>query len=126
MYWYTKVMKQAFDFNTRARRKEYWMFFLMNFLIALGIGFVLGVLSKVLGMPNLVLSGQIYNVIVFIPSLAVATRRVHDSDYKVWWLLVPIFNFYLLIKEGDAAANRYGADPKVAERNQQHGGGSIA
>jgi len=125
MYWYIKVLSQAFDFNTRARRKEYWMFFLVNFLIALGIGFVLGVLSKILGFPNLVLFGQIYNVIVFIPSLAVATRRVHDSDYKVWWLLVPFFNFYLLIKDGDAVANRYGADPKAAERKQDHSGGAI-
>ena len=77
-------------------------------------------------MPNLVFLGQIYNVIVFIPSLAVAVRRVHDSDYKVWWLLVPFFNLYLLIKEGDSVANRYGSDPKAGERNQQHSGGAIA
>ena len=32
MKWYLKVLKQYTDFNGRARRKEYWMFFLFNLI----------------------------------------------------------------------------------------------
>ncbi|MEL6194475.1 MAG: DUF805 domain-containing protein, partial [Bacteroidota bacterium] len=35
MNWYLKVMRQYADFSGRARRKEYWMFALFNFIFAL-------------------------------------------------------------------------------------------
>jgi uncharacterized membrane protein YhaH (DUF805 family) len=35
MKWYLKVLNQYSDFNGRARRKEYWMFFLFNALFSL-------------------------------------------------------------------------------------------
>ena len=35
MYWYLKVLKQWDDFNGRARRKEFWMFFLFYGLFLL-------------------------------------------------------------------------------------------
>lgn len=37
MNWYLKVLNQYSDFNGRARRKEYWMFVLVNFIISLAI-----------------------------------------------------------------------------------------
>ena len=62
------------------RRKEYWMFFLFNIIIAIAIGFVTGFLGSVLGMgvglSNI--TGTIYNIAVFIPAIAVAIRRMHD------------------------------------------------
>ena len=35
MNWYLKVLNQYSDFNSRARRKEYWMFALVNFIISM-------------------------------------------------------------------------------------------
>ena len=38
MNWYLEVLKKYAEFKGRARRKEYWFFFLFNILIGFGIG----------------------------------------------------------------------------------------
>ena len=46
MNWYLTLMTQKYaSFSGRARRTEYWMFFLVYFVIALVIGVVEGLLS---------------------------------------------------------------------------------
>ena len=40
MSWYLQVLKQYAVFSGRARRKEYWMFFLFNLIIAFVLGFI--------------------------------------------------------------------------------------
>jgi uncharacterized membrane protein YhaH (DUF805 family) len=45
MDWYLKVLRNYIGFGGRARRKEYWMFVLVNFIFAL----VLGIVDKILG-----------------------------------------------------------------------------
>lgn len=44
MDWYLKVLKKYVGFRGRARRKEYWMFILVNIIFT----FVLGLLDKML------------------------------------------------------------------------------
>ena len=58
----------------------------------------------------------------FIPSLAVAIRRLHDTDRSGWWLLiglVPIVGAFILLYfyviEGTRGPNRFGPDPKEGE-----------
>jgi len=45
MHWYLRVLKKYADFNGRARRKEYWYFYLVNFVISFVLGFVSGFLG---------------------------------------------------------------------------------
>ena len=45
MYWYVEVLKKYAVFTGRARRTEYWMFTLVNFIIAMALGFLEGVLG---------------------------------------------------------------------------------
>lgn len=45
MDWYLKVLKNYLGFGGRARRKEYWMFILVNIIFT----FVLGLLDAMLG-----------------------------------------------------------------------------
>ena len=45
MNWYLAVIKKYAEFSGRARRKEYWMFFLFNILIS----FVIGILGAIIG-----------------------------------------------------------------------------
>lgn len=58
------------------------------------------------------------SLFLLLPSLAVAVRRLHDSDMSGWWLLISftgIGNLVLLIlflTDGTRGANRFGADPK--------------
>ena len=47
MEWFLKCVKEHyFDFNGRARRKEYWMFTLVNIIISVALSVVLGLIVK--------------------------------------------------------------------------------
>ena len=106
MEWMILPLKRYAQFNGRSRRKEYWMFVL--FLIIANI--VLSILDAVLGLGgsatsttniapgatgaagNLrggLLSG-IFSLAVLVPNLAVAVRRLHDTDRSGWWILLPV------------------------------------
>jgi uncharacterized membrane protein YhaH (DUF805 family) len=106
MEWYAKVMSQYIDFEGRARRKEYWMFALFNFIVAFCLGFAVGLLKLPGFLPAL------YNLAVFFPSIAVGVRRMHDTNRSGWFLMIPFYNLYLLCIEGDRKPNQYGPDPK--------------
>ena len=127
MEWYIKVLKNYAEFEGRARRKEYWMFTLVNFLIVMALQ---AVLFMVAGMNpesalGLLLSGilGIYSLGVFIPSLAVGVRRLHDTGRSGWWLLigiVPVIGFIVLlvflVQDSQAGSNQYGQNPKEVGR----------
>ncbi len=85
MNYYTDVLKQYAVFTGRARRKEYWMFMLINVLISILINFV----AIKVGLPIL---GTIYSLAVLVPGIAVGVRRMHDTDHSGWWLILPIVN----------------------------------
>jgi uncharacterized membrane protein YhaH (DUF805 family) len=122
MNWYLKVLKQYADFNGRARRKEYWMFFLFNVIFAVAANF----LDGFLGINFMAgLYGPIYLVyvlVMLVPGLAVAVRRLHDIGKSGWMILVVliplvggIWLLVLLASEGNQGDNAYGADPKAIE-----------
>ena len=116
MEWYIEVLKKYAVFTGRARRKEYWMFFLFNIIIAFAIGLVFGFIGGALGigttLSNLV-SG-VYNLALLIPGIAVGIRRMHDSGRSGWWLLVPLVNLVFLCQDSQPGENEYGANPKTA------------
>ena len=118
MDWYLKVLKNYVGFRGRARRKEYWMFSLFNFVIAFCIGFVESLLAmgseSMLGPASL-----LFAVAVTIPGIAVMVRRLHDTDRSGWWFwvaLVPVLGtlalLYFMLQEGTKGSNQYGSDPK--------------
>lgn len=121
MDWYLKVLKNYVGFSGRARRREYWMFALFNLIVAI----VAIVLDRVLGLASEQYGGYgpiygIYAFAVLLPSLAVAVRRLHDTDRSGWWLLlalVPVIGAIVLLVfallEGTRGANRFGSDPKA-------------
>ena len=112
MNWYLGCWKKYAEFGGRARRTEFWMFALINFIVSLGIGFVEGML----GMGGM-LAG-LYSLAVMLPSLAVSVRRLHDVDRCGWWLLialVPLLGIILLIFfciDSKPGENRFGPNPK--------------
>lgn len=115
MNWYLEVLKKYAVFNGRARRAEYWMFFLFNLIIA----FVLGFVEGLVGGPGVI--GLLYSLAVLIPGIAVSARRLHDTDRSGWWLLiafVPLIGVIVLlvfmIQDSQSGQNRYGANPKEA------------
>ena len=119
MNWYLKVLKQYADFSGRARRKEYWMFVLLNIIFAI----VAMILDNILGIaPELIGAGPLYGLYILamiIPSLAVAVRRLHDIGKSCWMFLIAfipliggIWLFVLLVTDSKPGDNQYGQNPK--------------
>jgi uncharacterized membrane protein YhaH (DUF805 family) len=105
MNYYFKVLKNYATFSGRARRKEYWMFILFNTIFAFVFGFVCGLI----GVPDL---AQLYTLAILVPSIAVGVRRMHDVGKSGWFLLIPFYNLFLALSEGEKGENQYGQDPK--------------
>ena len=120
MSWYLKCMKKYVTFSGRARRTEYWMFLLFNIIFMI-VAIVLDNLFKttVAGLPYGAIY-YIYSLAVFLPSLAVTVRRLHDVDKSgamIFVALIPIVgSIWLLVldcTEGTRGNNKYGPDPKA-------------
>jgi len=114
MNWYFEVLKKYAVFKGRARRKEFWMFYLFYIIFA----FVVGVIEGFAGTSFLIL---LYTLAMFIPSLAVSVRRLHDTDRSGWWLLiglVPLIGGIVLlvftVQDSQADENQFGPNPKAA------------
>jgi uncharacterized membrane protein YhaH (DUF805 family) len=101
-------------FEGRATRPQCWWWFL--FIVAVwAILWALG--NAILGADSGAGSvlGAMFGVVVFLPSLAVSARRLHDSDRTGWWLLlllVPVIGWtvmvYFLVQPGSSGPNRFG------------------
>lgn len=105
-------LEQYVGFDGRASRSEYWWFFLA-FVIA---GFVTNILDGIIfSGPTWITT--ILQLGLFLPTLAVVFRRLHDhgkSGWNVCWafLILPIFYLtYLMIIDGEAQDNAYGPVP---------------
>jgi uncharacterized membrane protein YhaH (DUF805 family) len=123
MKWYLKVFRQYADFSGRARRKEYWMFVLFNFIVMIVAVIADNVFELILkGAPYGALYGTLYSLYaaaVLIPALAVAVRRLHDTGKSGWWILInliPLVGFIwflvLTLTAGQSGDNPYGDNPK--------------
>ncbi len=130
MSWYIKAIKSYADFSGRARRKEYWMFYLFNSIIAFALYLLMLLFmvtssafeSNVIMIPSLIISllMGVYGLFIFIPSLAVLVRRLHDQDKSGAWVFISFVPFiggiWLLVltcMEGTPGPNQYGDDPKT-------------
>lgn len=101
--YYFKVLKNYVNFSGRARRSEYWYFFLFNVII-----------STVLSFLGLTSINLIYSLAVLLPGIAVAIRRMHDVNKSGWFVLIPFYNIYLACSNSTQGENSYGANPKAA------------
>ncbi|CZF80851.1 DUF805 domain-containing protein [Grimontia marina] len=118
MNWYIGVLKQYANFKGRARRKEYWMFLAFSMLFTFALAFLdqaMGTFNEDIGLGT---AGMVYAIAVFIPTLAVTIRRLHDTDRVGWWALIGILPFGVIALlvlnafDGTKGSNRFGADPK--------------
>jgi len=112
-------------FSGRAARSEYWYWVLFTIIGSI----VTGVLdSTVLGYDVTAgdvspLSG-IFDLVTFLPSLALGARRLHDIDRTAWWLLILLTGIGAILLlvwacfKGTDGPNRFGPD-RLAELNPQ-------
>lgn len=150
MHWVTLPLKRYAEFRGRSRRLEFWSFQLaviviyvvLFFLMMGGIPFAelasdnpdpnafgdMGILFWI-GWGLLAL----FVLAIFVPSLAVTVRRLHDRNMSGWWYgglliasFIPIVNvvaifgylalLVILLLPGTEGPNRYGPDPKDASQ----------
>ena len=119
MHWMFLPLKRYAEFSGRSRRMEYWMFQLFLFLVYAAIM----VLMMVVGGGALMAAGDpgavaaaggaamiifalygLFALAMFIPSLAVSVRRLHDTNRSGWWILAPIAGYVLVVIGGVMAA----------------------
>jgi uncharacterized membrane protein YhaH (DUF805 family) len=98
------------DFKGRASRSEFWWFVLFTAII----NFTLGAISdKLQGVGALIL---------MLPYLAVAVRRLHDIGKNWYWLLIGIIPLigalvliYFYVQKSVPTANQFGDVPEGAD-----------
>lgn len=118
---FTQAINSGFNqyagFSGRASRSEFWYWVLFSILV----GIVASVLDMLLfgyviaqhyGPLNL-----IANLALLVPSLAVGSRRLHDTDRTGWWQLIALTGIGTLVLlvwwcfRGTEGPNRFGPDP---------------
>ena len=125
MEWYLKVMRDNYaNFSGRARRREYWMYVLVQSIIMIGLMILDSILGLDFEWQGISLGyGYLYFVgyiVHFIPSFSVLVRRLHDVGKSGWFYfigLIPLIGaIWLLIlfcTEGQKQDNKWGPDPKA-------------
>ena len=124
-YFLEPITRHYVDFNGRASRSQYWYFVLYYFLISLVLAFIdTLVINPMLGAtPEQVARGgilqMIFGLAIFLPSLSIGVRRLHDIGRSGWWLLlsfIPIIGVLVLlfwfIQDSQPGSNEYGPNPK--------------
>ncbi|TAK60993.1 DUF805 domain-containing protein [Methylobacter sp.] len=119
MNWYLETLKKYAVFSGRARRKEYWYFFLFNFLISILLVVIDSAMGTVSAETGLGLLSGIYSLAVLIPGISVTVRRLHDTDRSGWWCfiaLIPVIGGIVLLifmaLDSTPGDNQYGPNPK--------------
>jgi len=113
---YLECLKKYAQFSGRSQRKEYWMFVLVNAIVAVALTVVETVSRGNAANGGSVLAG-LYNLAVLLPALAAGVRRMHDTNHRGWWLFVPIVGLVFACMDGEHGENRFGPDPKAADVN---------
>ncbi len=115
MDWYLAVLKKYAEFSGRARRKEYWMFALVNLLVSVVIGVLANMVSALSVLP------WVYMLAIFTPHLAVGVRRLHDTGRSGWWgllALIPLIGTIIVLvffcQDSQPGDNAYGPNPKTS------------
>jgi uncharacterized membrane protein YhaH (DUF805 family) len=75
-------------FSGRSSRSEYWWWTLFALLVSMGLSLIHETLSGV------------FSLAIFLPSIAVAARRLHDIDRSGWWqltALIPVIGWIIML-----------------------------
>ena len=115
------VLGKYATFSGRAARPEYWCWILATIILYAILGIIDGAMvAPMMGFESFAPeAGQplsmVASLALLLPNLAVAARRLHDTDRSGWWLLlslIPIIGtlvlLYFLVLRGTEGSNRFG------------------
>ncbi len=113
--WKLVVLQRFAKFDGRAGRSEFWWFVLANVIAYFALLILAGIADLFFVLYVL------YAIAVVVPSLALAVRRLHDTNKSGWFLLlglIPLIGFIILlvfyIQEGTPGPNDFGVAPDPA------------
>ncbi len=119
MQWYVSVIRRYAAFEGRAGRPEFWYFVLINIAVGIWLRLADHIGGTYGFFANYGLLSGLYTLFVFIPSVAVAIRRLHDSNLSGSWLLIiliPLLGFFVLLafllRVGAIGTNQFGPPPR--------------
>ena len=123
MEWFNKVVFHNYaNFKGRARRKEYWMFYLFFTLFIL-LATIADIVVFDLNLEDpeaFALFQSIFILATLMPGISVTARRLHDLGKSGWLqliILIPLIGAIVLLvfmcKDGDPLENKYGTSPKL-------------
>ena len=121
MEWFIKCIKQYADFKGRARRKEYWMFFLIFWALCFLVTFAAIPIDVILEAEGIIWGTVmcLFVLAFIVPNYAVTVRRLHDTGRSGWWLLINfipyiggIWLFVLTCLDSEPGTNKWGENPK--------------
>jgi uncharacterized membrane protein YhaH (DUF805 family) len=102
---YFTVLKKYASVEGRASRAEYWNFLLFSYLVSV----VLTIIEIRLHTNFIVMT---YTVAMFLPSLAVGMRRMHDLGKYGGYALIPIYSHILACFPSSKGINIYNFIPE--------------
>jgi uncharacterized membrane protein YhaH (DUF805 family) len=112
MNWMLMPLKRYAEFSGRSRRMEYWMFQLFMFLVYMAMMVLMMIVgggammtggdpsaAMAAGGAVLIIFGlyALFALAMFIPSLAVSVRRLHDTNRSGWWILAPLSGYVIML-----------------------------
>ncbi len=128
--WMCKCWRLSFVFNGRARRREYWLFyvwelisycvlpyFVLHFVLYMVIavrviGGGIGTTDSNIADTIADTAGVLTILIFLFPLTAVFVRRMHDTGRSGLWMFVPIVSLIFLLQDSQKRTNKYGENPK--------------
>ncbi len=108
MNYFVDGLKNYFNFEGRASRKEYWMFKLFQFIFVM----IASAIDAFIGKEGTITLA--FNIAIMIPAISIHARRLHDIDKSGWIILVELIPFgvfytlYLSCLKGTEGENRFG------------------
>lgn len=119
---YLSAWEKSFTTQGRARRREFFLFSLVNFLILSVLEFIIKGIIPVSGLyPVMVGLYVIFAIAFIVSSGALSIRRLHDIGRSGWWVLiafVPVLGlvlFVFMFLDSQPNVNDYGSSPKHTE-----------
>ena len=119
MNWFLLALKKYAVFSGRSQRSEYWFFVLFYLIIYIVLAVLDALLGTIQSGTQVGLLSGVFSLAMIVPSIAVAARRLHDTDRSGWWqllVLIPLIGVIVLIvflaQDTKPGENKYGPSPK--------------
>ena len=84
------------DFRTRSTRAQFWWWVVWSVVL----GFAASIVDSLLGLSEVGAVNGLVSLVLFLPSIAISVRRLHDIGRTGWWyliILVPLVGWIVLI-----------------------------